>query len=86
MPGSLGTAFGCVLVGEFACRQHQALLMKLKGSLISGRLWGSQHQRVVACSGMNLCASSQARDRVPGTRTGYARELCPPLQSYQSRK
>ena len=75
-PASPEIALGCVLVGQFACGQHRALVMKLKGSQISGRLRGSQEQWVVGlaelggCSGMNLCAASQARDRVPGTRTG----------------
>ena len=78
-PGSPETALGCVLVGQFACGQHRALVMKLKGSLISGRLRGSREQWVGrlaepgGCPGMDLCAASQARDRVPGTRTGCTR-------------
>lgn len=70
MPGALGAALGCVLLGLCACEQHRALLMKLKGVLISGRLRGSQEQGLAELGG---CAASQARVRLPGTQTGCAR-------------
>lgn len=73
MPGALGAALGCVLLGLCACEQHRALLMKLKGVLISGRLRGSQEQGLVGLAELGGCAASQARVRLPGTQTGCAR-------------
>lgn len=72
MPGVLEAALGCVLLGLCACEQHRALLMKLKGVLISGRLLGSQEQWVVGLAELGGCAASQARVRLPGTWTGCA--------------
>lgn len=69
MPGA-GAALGCVLLGLCACEQHRALLMKLKGVLISGRFRGSQEQGLVGLGG---CAASQARVRVSRDPDGCAR-------------